>query len=561
MFHFIHGYLPQTSYWDGLVKRSFIDDTSGLKITQHSFTPAYAGFNEACSINSSVWQIVKEADRPFYVDRLQGGCYYYRYPFSKELIKSYSEILGEHFLGFQMHEWASNFTCDLNRIAEVVDITDKFPSAEIIVKALNKKYNYPHVYLESQTAKEFSAMKCPKTVDEMLSQLNLLFSKRMELVEGHIIPTDSYYIGARMEAMNGVKNLMPEIGAQICYTRIQIAITRGVAKAKNINWGTYYEPWGGEPFGSCYYKTDMENEWFFSKESDFPFKTNGENGGSSRALQKRILFYSYLSGASYISEEWGMCNTFYDWKDYEITPYGAVKKDFLNFVKSNSQVGETYTPFAIVLPKELEFFDLSSLVGKADSYLSLPVSNEKKRITDKIASVLHLIYGNGKEKCGNEGHAMTNSSYGDLFNIIYEDDADIFSNYEYVIDLTESGTFANQNAKFSNRILQSEDVDSLKYHLDEIISKILPFKIEAGLHYVVNRLNDGWIIGLFNNEGVSQSVAKGEVLMEEANKIVKISCTTPRRSELLYGDGKLSAEDNTLTLEVKAGQLAIIKLI
>ena len=32
MFSFIHTYSPDTPFWDGLVKRGFIDDTSGIKL-------------------------------------------------------------------------------------------------------------------------------------------------------------------------------------------------------------------------------------------------------------------------------------------------------------------------------------------------------------------------------------------------------------------------------------------------------------------------------------------------------------------------------------------------
>lgn len=43
------------------------------------------------------------------------------------------------------------------------------------------------------------------------------------------------------------------------------------------------------------------------------------------------------------SEEWVMCNTFYNWKDFELTPYGKIKLDFLNIIKKVSKRENRYT--------------------------------------------------------------------------------------------------------------------------------------------------------------------------------------------------------------------------
>jgi len=70
-----------------------------------------------------------------------------------------------------------------------------------------------------------------------------------------------------------------------------------------------------------------------SDGSQLPFTIQGSNGGSSRSLQERVHLFAWLAGAEFISEEWGLCNTFYDWQDYELTPYGQVKLDFLRLVR------------------------------------------------------------------------------------------------------------------------------------------------------------------------------------------------------------------------------------
>ena len=55
-----------------------------------------------------LYNLIKENHIPFYVDRIAGGITYYPYQFDQSLIAAYRELLGDDFLGFQLHESASN---------------------------------------------------------------------------------------------------------------------------------------------------------------------------------------------------------------------------------------------------------------------------------------------------------------------------------------------------------------------------------------------------------------------------------------------------------------------
>lgn len=41
-----------------------------------------------------------------------------------------------------------------------------------------------------------------------------------------------------------------------------------------------------------------------------------KTAGSSMSLLRRIFYYAFLAGAKFLAEEWGACNTFYDWNDF-----------------------------------------------------------------------------------------------------------------------------------------------------------------------------------------------------------------------------------------------------
>lgn len=560
MFHFIHAYLPDTRLWEGLVNKGFIDGTSGVKLMQSALAPDEHRFNAQAFEGSELNSIVFEANRVFYVDRLQGGSFMYRYAYDKKLINLYKERLGDNFLGFQMHEWASNFLGDYKRIVNVLEKYNDKWTVENIEKDLKAEFPYSHLFLEAQFPEEWADTKLSEDGSRLVDNLKKLFIRRQESVDFMLLPTDSYYYAPRMEIDLGARALMPEIGAQIPGTRVQIALARGSARMRDVRWGTYYEPWGGNPFSTCYYKKDpddaMVNEWYIRSKKDFPFIPNGPHGGSSRALQRRLFYYSYLSGAHFISEEWGACNTFYDWEDFEITPYGAVKKEFLDFVSACPERGEPYTPFAIVLPKELTVYNLGAYSGLNTDYFYGDGTQETN-----IHQVLQSIYWSAADSKSTdlgdiESCAMTTSEFGDLFDIVYEDDPHIHSQYMYTIDLTEQKiTISGKNQSH-----ECADRDEFKHHLRRMIEETVPVAVTPDIHWSVNKLDNHWIIGMFNNEGVERSAVYGDKLRPDKTKTVKMTMKRDYRVEQIAGNASIQKDGQAVYLEIPAGSFAILRL-
>ena len=101
--------------------------------------------------------------------------------------------------------------------------------AEKLTERFLSRFPYPYVYLESQSVQEFAAMKHrrPRSAEEMLSLLRTLFLHRRDKVKGCLLPADSYYMATKLEIDAGVTHILPEVGSQISFTRIQIALARG----------------------------------------------------------------------------------------------------------------------------------------------------------------------------------------------------------------------------------------------------------------------------------------------------------------------------------------------
>lgn len=92
----------------GLEKNGLLNADSGFKL-QHCFAvPKDRLFNTYAAVGTPLYRLITENHIPFYVDRIAGGITYYPYVFDKRLIAEYRQALGDDFLGFQLHESASN---------------------------------------------------------------------------------------------------------------------------------------------------------------------------------------------------------------------------------------------------------------------------------------------------------------------------------------------------------------------------------------------------------------------------------------------------------------------
>lgn len=564
MLRFLHGYIPDM--WPGLVRRGLIDATSGIKFHQNFDTPDPLRFNTLAAEGGALYDIVRECHRPFYLDRLQGGWWFLPYEFDRTLLQTYQDLCGDWMLGLQMHEWASNMHNDWHRILS--GMPDGFvPDAEKIRQAVIQGGHNQGVFrpfLESADVAEYAAMTPPRTIADALQQYDELFARRQEKSRGLLLPCDSVYMAIRQEIAQGARALMPEIGGQIALCRWQIALTRGMARAYQLRWGAYYEPWGGDPFGCAYYKRDFENEWQVKNPVSNLWNVVHftPTSGSSRALQKRLYYYTLLSGADFMSEEWGSSNTFYDWQDYELTPYGQIKRDFLHFAAQHRDLGQVCAPVALVLPTELEIFDLAYM-GGADQYLDYPIESEQRRRQfAHIRSVLTQLLGDSKCRIGNEGHVLSNSGFGDVFDIVYADvPAQALQKYAVVVDLDLHGSLALRHPWLKDQLLSSRDIPTLLHTLTKMLNRMLPCQVTGQLSWILNRTENGHVLGLFNNEGVERTREKGDVLLHEADTQAVIDAHGQSLRVLLGDEQALHrCDDGLWRYDLPAGQTALLEI-
>ncbi|MBQ8758089.1 MAG: hypothetical protein IJZ20_00145, partial [Clostridia bacterium] len=524
---FFHVYDERTN--NGLEKNNLLNEDSGFKI-QHVFSqPNDKKFNTIAAVDTPLHSLIKENKIPFYVDRITGGVPYHNYTFDKELIHEYAEILGDWFLGFQLHESASNIgknTWPL--LSRVMGSDGPYDLEELKVKMRRGNthtYEGEPLYSFGHGTPEYFSKLCrPKTTDEFISQLTDYYKMRMDETCGFVLPCDSYFVMGKLFNELGVHSFMPEAGWQIADMRITTALTRGIANASGKTWGIYYETWLVEDPKNvtmpCYSDNPVNEWWLDVERNPEDMEIFDPQSGSSRLLQKRVYYFSLMSGADYLSEEWGLYCSYIDSNDFELSEYGLIKKDFIEFARKHKHM-KAHIPFAVVLPKEYSCVETDSPFSRArygkvrEDYMNIPIFDAQREFVAHVENVLRLIYDSYGKVSGNEGHVLSNSRFGDLFDIIYEDcSEEVFAKYDILIDASPDGDFAKKyGAKY--RVLTSENHEKLEQELHNIEKEIMPVTVN-GLHWLVSHDEKGRYLSIFNNEGNFRFRPHGDRIDNEA---------------------------------------------
>lgn len=521
--------------FEGLVKNNLLNEDSGFKI-QHVFSmPDEIKFNKFAAKGTKLHSMIKENNIPFYIDRITGGVTYHKYDFDHDLIREYENVLGKWFLGFQLHESASNLAqSDIPRLKKIGDgpydlemLKKELVSSHAVMPDGTRLANLSH-----DTPEYYANVTLPKNPEEFLGFVKEIYKRRMEETLGYVLPCDSYFLLHRMQNEMGMKTFMPEVGWQIADMRIAVATSRGIAKQTGKLWGTYYETWIAAPteFDASMpcFNDDPSNEWYLTQDlHPDNFTEHGSAGGSSRLLQKRIYYYSLMSGADYLAEEWGLNCSYSDMNTFELSEYGIAKKEFIDFARNYKNV-KALAHFAIVLPKKYACVEIHNpfrvrKIGQFnDNYMLMPIDDEQKKYNGFVEDVLKLVYESHGERYGNEGHVMTNSRFGDLFDIIYEDaPEETLAKYDTLIDASPDGNFAkNFGAKY--RVLTGENLEKLELDVKARAKEIMPVTVD-GLHWLLSENEDKRFLSIFNNEGNYRARPVGDTIDKNADRRVKLT--------------------------------------
>ncbi len=560
MLRFIHTYTEES--FEGLFLQGLWREGDGLKLMHKNYLPADRQFNKIAAPGSLLYQRLQQLNCYFYIDRLLGGIEFpYKYTYDQALLQTYAQMLGDKFLGFQMHEWASNFESDSRRLLQV---KEKWLQQHGSLEGMWAHY-IPAVrtdpmalFVEAWSVEEWAEMEHPADVQTFLREMYRLWQTRAREAGAPLFPADSGYLAPRVALQCGARLLLPEIGWQIAGTRLQVAYNRGMAKAAGIPWGVYYECWAldrdADGVLTIPYAADSDdNEWTelqLRGEMLHATAGNTENGGSSRSLQERMWMYAWFAGAEFMAEEYGVCNTFRNYTDFALSEYGRVKKKFLDFTAAHPDPGTPYTPVAVVLPADLPVYTNEP----EGQYLGCPAAGlgdafvQNLRQVRKTIGRLFFLDRPGYDGVGGDAHCLATTDYPDVFDVLHEDMAAALQQYDYILDLTGSEAFAAAH----------DNIVSLQ-QLSAILPGLLPCTFDGRLHTAYNRTAEGWLVLVMNNDGVLRSVIDGEHALEEFAVTARVCLRSPAAQvEKLCGSGRLHSCGDGHSVLLGAGQWMIL---
>ena len=557
MLTFLHTYTEES--FPGLEANGLWRKGDGLKLMHKpGFEPPF-DFNTAAAVGSPLERLIKELSCPFYIDRLQGGLgLTRRYPYDPALLRHYDELLGERFWGFQMHEWASNFRSDLERIEalirqETTDPNDPAQRQRVLQKVKSRELS---VFLEAHTAEEYADMTLAKDLTAFLRDARALYEKRNRETGGRLLPTDSYFLAPRLEIEAGAKRLTPEMGWQIPDMRLQAAYTRGMAKAAGIPWGIYYECWqltDGQELSIPFSLREGQDEWredllHKGYGSNLPFEQR-EHGGSSLSLLARAWRYAAFAGADSIGEEYGVCNTFRSLSDFSLSPYGEAKKEFLRFDEAFPDLGEPFTPMAAVLPAGLPMLDLYMDERYLHYSVDDPACPAAVNEPERFHKTINAVFGRGG-RYGNMGHVLRTGGLPGVLDVIHADMTQALKRYDYLIDLTGDAAFAK---KHPNTVTVEE--------ADRLLDGLLPCRFDERLFAAYNRSGGRWLVLVMNNDGVEHDGFAPDRFRPEAAVRSEIRFSSPSTAvKKLAGNGTLHTDGTAATVTLNGGDWLLLTI-
>ena len=203
----------------------------------------------------------------------------------------------------------------------------------------------------------------------------------------------------------------------------------------------------------------------------------------------------------------------------------------------------------------------SKPIREGGKYLECELSAAEFAHYGHLDRVLDLIFGRNDPDNGNEGHVMTNSRFGDLFDIIYEDaPKEAYARYAALIDASPEGSFKKANPDLN--VLASDDLEALAAQIDALTAQVMPCTVDK-LHWLVSEDGEGnRYLSIFNNEGNHRTFTKGDTIDHGFDAWVTIKRKDTSAMEILHSSEGVQLQkidDDTYKAFVPATGLVVLR--
>lgn len=482
-FSFLHSYEATGRYWRGLEKAGLLRPSVGVRLVNSPWGEDWRRFNEVARIGGPLHRIIQQRKCPLIVDRVVGGSPYNPYRFDAELIRHYAALLGPKLLGGQVHETVCNVHNDWRRFTTA---DKKFAKEPINPQELRGYFTWADAqrYLEYGTLDDYAGRVHFHSPESLWKEIEWAgkrqasrFDSRFSYCEGSHYGKFAWHIFYEYGAAYCLAEVGPWASTQ---SQFVIASLRGAAKAAGKPGGVFFAPWG--PDGCTCLIPLKDASWQVSekclRDSGFPA---GPQLGPSSALQRRIFFHAYLSGAHTLHEEWGAEGNLLDWDQGTLSSYGKVTQDLLDFQDAHPDVGQPYTPIALV----------------ADAAVPPPDEAPWSTIWARLFAYAGVDKSNAARKGGGsrEAACYPPCALAELFDVVPSDaPQELWNSYREIIPVGRAKTASGGKASSPEEVYD---------RLAAAVRQWSPFARSTHLPMQINRRkSDGaWIVALYNPWG------------------------------------------------------------
>lgn len=534
------------NFREGLRQHNLLDNTGyrlhNTGMIKHDFGKQW--------VDSPALADAKQSGQPYYFDRISGGM-----PFqSLDGIKEIADQLKDDplFLGFQVHEWGNSPIHDYHRIKRF--LLDKgLPLDQHNFAPIEGRIETPFFSAGDYSIHKdlYKPLHSLKDIEQYLESY---FKQIVNKTSNQVMSVTGFAQLQHTAFRLGAKNVMPEIGNQVPLTALQIAFARGAGLEYGKPFGVYYEPWGGFPFGGAcaldFSPWYPGSEKLKKKMGEYRI---GSEYGSSRSLQRRLLFYSWLSGATYWSEEWGAENYFSNWEDYPITEYGQITKDFLAISNKYSEP-KPIVPVALIMPPETFGVDIRYIAGNVEKLYQIASPN---RFHDQLrAFAADILAADQPIGLGKEAGNLTPSVWISSFDVLSSDaPKEILEKYQFLVYFDEeqaaSSLFPLERIQVYNG--NKRDAD---YYM-QVVENLLPFHIKGVVGTAHARTDGNYLLGIFNNLGIIKTT-DGEKANPNADQSVTIHGRCKDARFLIGSKYLIELNKDSIKLNLPAGKIAVL---
>ena len=493
----------------------------------------------------------RQSGRWYYVDRITGGM-----PFqSLDGIEDVAAELqaDDNFLGFQVHEWGNSPIHDYERVQRLILEPGQPFDAEHFAP-FEGRVQTPY-FSGGDYAMYADVWRPIRDQADMEAYLERYFRKLVGRTRGQVLSVTGYGQLQHAALRLGAKHVMAEVGSQVPLTGLQIAFTRGAAREFGKPFGVYYEPWGGTPMG-CYSALPFST-WFPQHpqmQEEMDGYHIGPQYGSSRSLQRRLLWYSWLAGAAFCAEEWGAESYFANWSDYPLTEYGRNVQELLQVTAAWPRP-EPLVPAGLVLPPGTFGVDIRYVAGSAENlWRTVPPD----ACHQQLRSLSRELFQSSAAKGYREASNLTPAPWAAYFDVLSADaTAELLAKYPLVVYLDPQQA-ATSPAAAAGRSLVYDVSPEAGTAIRQRIAAELPIQVDGLVATAQAFCGDRLLVGVFNNLGITKSVSGGEQAAAEATQTACLRGAVAQCQVILGHSWVSDIGPEQISLQVPAGEVVIL---